>query len=149
MLLLHALRESRHFRLRLRDRHAWFHSRNHAQVMGAAFVFAQVFSGEGDRFPDFSLVVGESKTRRRDADDGVALSVERDAPANDGRVASESPPPQSVTQNHHTVVSRPILFIEKGAPQSGLNVEQREEAGRNEGPDDSLRLTDTRQVEAR
>src|SRR5215510_10210758 len=121
MLLLHALRESRHFRLRLRERQAWFHSRNHAQVTGAAFVFAQLHSGEGDRFPDFSLFVGESKTRRRHADDGVALSVERDAPANDGRVARESPPPQSLTQNHHPVVSRTILFIEKGAPQRWLN----------------------------
>src|SRR5262245_3669462 len=124
MLLLHALRECSHVRPRLRDRHAWFQSRNHAQVVGAAFVFAQVFGGEGDRFPDFSLVVGESKSRRRDADDGMALSVERDATTNDGRVARESPPPQSMTQNHHPVVSWPIFFIEKGAPQRGPNIEQ-------------------------
>src|SRR5262249_17873706 len=148
MLLLHALRERGHVRLRPLDRHAWFHSRNHAQITRAALVFTQLFSGEGDRFPDFSLDIGEVKPRGCHADDDVALPVERDAPANDGGVARETPSPQSETQNHYSIVSRPILLIEKSAPQCGLNIEQREEAGRGEGSDNSLRLARARQVEA-
>src|SRR5262249_8964950 len=97
---------------------------------------------------EFSLVVGELKPHGRHADDGVAFPVERDAPADDGWVAREAPPPQSMTQNHYPIMPWPILFIEKSAAQCGLNVEQREEAGRDECSDDSRRLALSRQIEA-
>ena len=84
-----------HLGLRLLERHAGFHARDHFEVMaGARRRFRQ---RESQRNPELLAPVGHHPRQlhggRHHADDDVAFAVEVDRPTDNARVGTEAPLP--------------------------------------------------------
>src|SRR5204862_2244086 len=74
----------------------------------------------------------------QDADDGVRLSAERDAPAHERGVGAE-PPPQAVAQNGHTLATGLVQLLREQMAERRHHAQAREETGGAAGPFDALR----------
>ncbi len=79
----------------------------------------------------------------QNAYDRVALVVERNAAVNHARISAKTALPQSVAQNYHRCVSRPVFFGNKRASRHRVNPQHREKSGIGVGRLDSLRLAFT------
>jgi hypothetical protein len=68
------------------------------------------------------------KLLRHDADDFIRESVDRDRPANDGRIARERSAPQSIAQDRATVIPRDAFVGSKGSAVERRHAQDFEEA---------------------
>ena len=81
------------------------------------------------------------KRSRRDADDREAVAVQVDDPAEDGRIAAETPPPEVFADDEHGIAAGLLVLVrEKGAAEDGLDSQQCKEVCRDDLGLDPLRL---------
>src|ERR1051325_11508152 len=84
--------------------------------------------------------VGELKVSGQHADDGVDVAAEGDRLIEDAWVCAEAALPQAVAEHGDAVFAQRLLFGQEPAPQHGLDAQQREEAGGDDGNLNAFRL---------
>src|SRR5262245_40713553 len=97
-------------------RDARFEARNHVESFPLAVILLAHFGRRRARLDDFKLAGWKkSEIRRRHADNRINIVVQRDAPAEDLRIAAEPPLPQAVTENQRPGVSWAVVVEQEGA----------------------------------
>jgi hypothetical protein len=88
------------------------------------------------------------KTGRQNAHDGVALVVEGDGAADNGRIAAKPALPKTMPQDHYWRVAGAVLLRDEGAARDDACSQHRKEVRAGIPNQDALRLAIARQVEA-
>src|SRR5262245_29306954 len=83
-------------------------------------------------------MVGKLELRRHDTDDRPRPTVDRDHPADDGRIARVPPLPQSVTDQRNRRPARAIFVLAELTSENRLNAEHRKEVAGDDAPFDAL-----------
>src|SRR6185312_9436040 len=63
----------------------------------------------------------------KNTNDDVVVSVERDRPGRDRRIAAQTVPPESVAEQHDALISNLLFGVAKGAAKHRLDTQDSEE----------------------
>ncbi len=103
---------------------------------------------EGDGYPQLVAVRGVVEPGGHDADDVVGPFVERDATADDTRIAAEPPHPEAMTQHDDLFSPGLIFFFREDSALRRRQVEDVEVSGRDSSANHALRVPAVSEVEA-
>ena len=125
-----------HFSLRLARRNAWAQPSENSDDVVEADLAARV---DEQRSPN---VAGgeERKPRRRDADDGMVDTVERDLRAEGGAFARETAAPEGFADQGDRRRAGTVIAFAKAAADEGLDSKDRQKGGADGGAVDLLRV---------
>ena len=128
---LELLADRPHLALRLLDRHPRLHPGREVEELVGPVLVGQLVGGEDHRRPDLRGPVEEvAEPARHDAYDLVALAVEREVAADDGRVGPEDPLPGVVADHRHVLPAGGVLARLKCPAQQGGHLQRGEELSR-------------------
>src|SRR5262249_5265354 len=78
----------------------------------------------------------------------MAGAVELNRPADQMRIAAQTPLPDSMAQNHHALAAESVFVFRERAPDRGMSAERGEKIRRHALPIEALRLAGAGQYHA-
>ena len=116
-----------------------------AEVVGASLVRVRVAAGEHERHPEIGSAKRESGGH--DANDQVRHRIDRDRPADDGRIGTVPAFPQRVSEDHDARPALARLVRDKSATEQRLHPKRVDERGADVGRIEPLGFALARQRE--
>ena len=110
-------------------------------------MIGEVLGSQGDRHPKLVVWIREMKSRRHDADDGIALAIEQNGCAQNLRIRAKAALPQTVAHHHDMLASGLVVLCCKDAANGGIQLQNGEQACGNLLAFDAYRLTLSGEIE--
>ena len=152
LLPFHPGGEPRQLRADRRGRDAGRQTSEHAQRVRGPVL--PLLLGESEGKPQLGALrmaearMGKREPRGHHPHDGVRPGVEHHRLAEDGTVAAETAPPETVADHHHVVVPGPLVVLPQRAPEPRRRAQHRKQRRRDPRPHDALRFGAAGEVEA-
>ncbi len=144
-------RQSIHRRLCFEQTHIGFEMADDGKVSPTAGAVVTPDDGNQQRHPPIGHLqakrLGSAKVGGHHTDDNEPLGVERHRLADDRRIATPSPLPETMAQDRQPRLLRTDLIFGKGAPDKGSSPSEGKEIARYAGPCEAFGLSVPRDVE--
>src|SRR5207249_5338551 len=123
--------DAHHIGLRCLQLDAGFQPRDHGEIVA---VIVRI-RNQPERRPNLHILhsdprQNELEALREDARHGITLAIERDGATDDAGIGSETPLPQTITQNHGLRTVRAVFIRSESASENRLYTERAEKIAR-------------------